>query len=207
MKSVNVLLALAAVSALGVGCTTSKTACTGCCDCVVPAGASTPVNAKTADALTAALQDERRVQVFYRGVLAKQGQVKPFVNIVNAEERHENVIASLMKRHGVAVPAGDPGNVPPVPATFAECNRVAAQLERDNIAMYDRFLTDVTDPDVRSAFENLRAASKNNHLPAFERWSADAGAPPTTRGVAMGYGFGRGAGRGWACGVPCTLTP
>ena len=112
-----------------------------------------------------------------------------------------------MTRHGVAIPTDAPQSLPAVPGSLPECNRLAAQLERENIAMYDRLLADVTEPDIRTAFENLRAASKNNHLPAFERWSASTA--PTTTGRGMGYGYGRGS--GYLClGVwrgPCAATP
>ncbi len=199
-------LMLASVTAfVGSGCATNRTPCTSCA-CVAPAGAETAVNKKTADALRETLMDERRAQAFYTSVMAKHGQVRPFSNIVHAEERHAAVIETLMTRHGVAIPTDTPTNLPAVPVTLPECNRLAAQLERDNIAMYDRLLADVTEPDIRTAFENLRDASKNNHLPAFERWSANAGAAATEQAVGYGYGNGRGQGRGAGsvCGGVCT---
>jgi hypothetical protein len=187
----------------GVGCANNQPACCTSCACVVPAGAATAVSTKTADALRAALADERQAQAFYNNVMAKHGQVRPFANIVHAEVRHAAVVESLMSRHGVAIASDTPTNPPAVPSTLSECNRLAAQLERDNIAMYDRLLADVTEPDIRAAFENLRAASKNNHLPAFERWSANAGAAGAGR--RMGYGYGRGAGNAClnVCSGPC----
>lgn len=171
-------------------CAAARPAC-GSCACVVPAGAATAVNTATADALRETLMDERLAQTFYNAVMAKHGQVRPFSNIVHAEERHAAVVESLMKRHDVPIPAGMPTNVPAVPATLPECNRLAAQIERENIAMYDRLLKDVTDPDIRTAFVNLRDASKNNHLPAFERFSANAGNSASAGAAAYGYGRGR----------------
>lgn len=172
---------------------------------VNPTGTITPT---TADALRAAWLDERRAQAFYGAVLEKHGQVRPFTNILNAEKRHEQAVATLMDRYGVSKPSQDstdvPG-VPGVPATIAECARLSAQVERDNIAMYDRLLKDVTEPDVRAVLENLRAASLNNHLPAFERVS-DRASAGLNRGNQFGPGQfqpsqfqpgqGRGAGRG-----------
>ncbi len=176
---------------LAAGCASSQPTCTSCA-CVAPAGAPTAVDARTADALREVLMDERRAQAFYSSVMARHGQVRPFANIVHAEERHAAVIEALMTRHGVAIPPGAPANPPDVPATVAECSRLAAQLERENIGMYDRLLAGVTEADIRTAFVNLRDASKNNHLPAFERWSA-ASAPPAA-GRGLGYGLGRGPG-------------
>lgn len=174
---------------LAAGCASSRPDCTSCA-CVAPPGAATAVDGKTADALREVLMDERRARAFYSGVLARHGQVRPFSNIVHAEERHAAVIEALMTRHGVAIPAGDPTDLPATPATVAECSRLAAQLERDNIGMYDRLLAGVSEADIRTAFTNLRDASKNNHLPAFERWSAAS--PPPATGPGLGYGVGRG---------------
>ncbi len=172
---------------------------------VNPTGTITPTSA---DALRAAWLDERRAQAFYGAVLERHGQIRPFANILNAEKRHEQAVATLMDRYGVSKPGKDSTDVPGVPATIAECAKLSAQVERDNIAMYDRLLKDVTEPDVRAVLENLRAASLKNHLPAFERVADRVSAGPTTpiqpgqfapgqgRGQGMGRGTGRGAGRG-----------
>jgi hypothetical protein len=156
---------------------------------VNPTGTITPASA---DALKAAWLDERRAQAFYGAVLEKHGQVRPFTNILNAEKRHEQAVATLMDRDGVSRPSNDgtdvPG-VPGVPATIAECATLSAQVERDNVAMYDRLLKDVSEPDVRAVLENLRAASLNNHLPTFERVADRASA-----GLNQGAQFGPGRG-------------
>ncbi len=192
-RTIAALMLASASTLIGTGCATNQPACASCA-CVVPAGAAGAVSARTADALRETLMDERRAQAFYTSVMVTHGQVRPFSNIVHAEERHAAVIESLMTRHGIAIPKETPTSLPAVPSTLTECNRLAAQFERENIAMYDRLLADVTEPDIRTAFENLRGASKNNHLPAFERWSASGG--PATTGRGMGYGYGRGFGAG-----------
>lgn len=172
-----------------------------------PAGAIAPASA---EALREAWLDERRAQAFYGAVMEKHGRVRPFTNILNAEKRHEQALAALMDRYGVSRPSGESVDVPAVPATIAECARLSAQVERDNVAMYDRLLRDVSEPDVRAVLGNLRAASLNNHLPAFERVSERAGAglnrgdqfgpgQPRAgqgRGAGRGPGLGRGVGRG-----------
>ncbi len=209
-RTIAALMLASMTTFVATGCATNRTPCTSCA-CVAPAGAATAVNTKTADALRETLMDERRAQAFYTSVMAKHGQVRPFSNIVHAEERHAAVVETLMTRHGVAIPTDTPTNLPTVPGTLPECNHLAAQLERDNIAMYDRLLADVTEPDIRAAFENLRDASKNNHLPAFERWSVNSGPAATGQAVGHSYGNGRGQGGGrgagsvWSgvCNGPC----
>ncbi len=203
-RAIAALMLASVTTFVGTGCATNRTPCTSCA-CVAPAGAATAVNSRTADGLRETLMDERRAQAFYTSVMAKHGQVRPFSNIVHAEERHAAVVETLMTRHGVAILTDAPTNLPAVPGTLPECNRLAAQLERDNIAMYDRLLLDVTEPDIRAAFENLRGASKNNHLPAFERWSANAGSAAAGQLVGYGHGNGRDPGRGAGniCGSTC----
>lgn len=56
---------------------------------------------------------------------------------------------------------------PVVPETRAECCRLGVAAEEDNIAMYDALLPVVKKRDIKNVFTNLRAASLNNHLPAF----------------------------------------
>lgn len=80
-------------------------------------------------------------------------------------------LTALLDRYGVIAAEPEPDDPPAVPRTFRECSQRAASLERENIAMYDRLLADVRDADVRAVFENLRAASKDHHLRAFERWA------------------------------------
>lgn len=121
-------------------------------------------------------------RAIYESVIAKHGLVRPFANIVNAERRHEAVVIALMKHHDVAVPSLELGELPAAPDTLRECNLLAARLERDNIALYDKLLADIAAPDIRAVFENLRAASHDNHRPAFERW-ATISVPPRTQGA------------------------
>jgi rubrerythrin len=140
--------------------------------CPLPPGTSIALDQASQDALRAALQDERNAQAFYTNVIARHGQVRPFINIVRAEGRHEAMVLGVMERHGVADPKLAPGPLPEVPATISECAARAAKLERDNIALYDRLLTTVKEEDVRVVFQRLRSASLENHLPAFERWAS-----------------------------------
>lgn len=215
MKSSSTIIVLSATALFALaGCAnqrttscTNSTACgEACCGiCTAPAGNATAVNAATADALREVLADEQRAHAFYIAVIAKHGTVRPFSNIVHAEERHASVVTTLMERHGVPVPSAAPTNIPAVPATLTECNRLAAQLERENIAMYDRLLANVSEPDIKAAFENLQRVSKVNHLPAFERWSATS-ARPTPANTNLGARAGRGWARQAACDATCRLT-
>jgi hypothetical protein len=139
------------------------------------------VNEHTREAMTVLLNDERRSEAQYAAVIEKFGEVRPFVNIIRAERRHQAMLLELFKKYNVAVPA----NALPeetAPATLRAACEAGVRSEKENIALYDKFLQDVKEPDIRRVFTALRDASRLNHLPAFERCAA-------------GRGQGRGQGR------------
>src|SRR5688572_21292202 len=138
---------------------------------------------KTRQALLDALADERRAQTTYEAVIAKFGDARPFSNIVNAEKRHESFLLPLFEKYGAEIPQNEFSKEKmEVPATLTEACKLGIEGEKANIAMYDRFLEFVKEKDIRETFTYLRDASKNNHLPAFER-------------CAEGRGMGNGRGR------------
>ena len=141
------------------------------------------IEEKTKKALLDALADERRADATYEAVIAKFGDARPFSNIVNAEKRHESFLFPLFEKYSVEVPKNEFSKEKmEIPATLIEACKQGIEGERLNIAMYDKFLEFVKEEDIRETFMYLRDASKNNHLPAFER-------------CAEGRGMGNGRGR------------
>jgi hypothetical protein len=73
-------------------------------------------------------------------------------------------------------------------ATFTQLEAyetgVAAEIE--NVAMYDRLISATDQADVIEVFKRLQAASRDHHLPAFQRCVERGGTP------GGGPGFGRG---------------
>jgi hypothetical protein len=118
--------------------------------------------------LTATIQDEFHAEATYARVLAEHGSVFPFVNIVRAEQRHSEAIARLFTSRGLQVPSSvwTVDNVPSFSSVQAAC-AAAVQAEIDNIALYDQYLALALPADVQTVFTSNRAASLNNHLPAF----------------------------------------
>lgn len=142
----------------------------------VSAESQSKLDEKTEKALLAALADERRAFADYEAVLAKFSDARPFFNIVNAEKRHESHLLPLFEKYGVKVPKNEfTKDKAEVPATLAEACRNGVTGEKANIALYDDFLKFVKEPDIREVFTYLRDASKNNHLPAFERCGGQGG--------------------------------
>lgn len=151
------------------------------CVAVVPLTSLTAASAADAlpqpvqDALTSALMDEYHAEAFYAAVLDRFGPVRPFANIIRAEQNHAKAIVTLMEVYGMAVPENsllDSAEVAAaVPATFGAACTVGVQAEIDNAALYDgKLLPAVSDyADITFALKNLRDASQNMHLPAFQR--------------------------------------
>jgi hypothetical protein len=134
----------------------------------VPAASSNGLDAKTAQALTDALNDEYRAHAFYEGFIAKFGAVTPFANIVRAESAHIEAVKSLMVRYGMSVPADTFAGQIKIPATLNEALQAGIDAEKANVAMYDRF-TFVKESDIQAVFSQLRNVSQTRHLTAFER--------------------------------------
>jgi hypothetical protein len=122
------------------------------------------------DALVDAIQDEYHAEAVYQGVIADFGSVWPFANIIRAEQNHAAALGRLFTARGLAVPvrAWTIDNAPRFSSLQAACG-AAADAEVANVAVYDRYLGEALPDDVRLVFTNNRAASLNNHLPAFNR--------------------------------------
>lgn len=121
-------------------------------------------------ALVAAIQDEYHAEAVYARILSDVGNVNPFANIIRAERMHAASLAALFTARGLTPPPSEwtTTNVPGFDSVQAAC-AAAAQAEIDNVAVYDRYLGEALPDDVRVVFVNNRAASLNNHLPAFNR--------------------------------------
>lgn len=134
------------------------------------AGSGTaPVAGEVATAMEEAIQDEYRAYFTYSGVVEDLEPDFPFSVIRDAEESHYTAIANLYIKRGLVVPVSDwtLANVPRFATLVAAC-AAGVQGELGNIAMYDRLLALTLPEDVKRVFENLRAASTDRHLPAFQ---------------------------------------
>lgn len=149
------------------------------------------MNTATETALGEALDDEYKARATYRAVIDAFGPVRPFINIVESEGRHIQALYALYDRFGWTPPA-DPwaGRIAAPESVEAAC-RIAVEAEIENDTMYDRLVAMVDDPGVITVFRRLQAASRENHLPAFQR-----GAEREAGGGGGGAGQGRGRGKG-----------
>jgi len=149
-------------------------------------------------------EGEYAAYAMYTAVIEKFGEVEPYVSIREAEARHIEALKRLLDRYGVAYPEENPylGKVP-APESLEDAARAWAEGEIKNVAMYDRLLAAVADyPDAVRVFENLRRASKEMHLPAFQAAAENGGtlSPEQMQELGMNHG-GQGHGPGHGQGM------
>ena len=123
------------------------------------------------DALSLAINDEYKARATYKKVIGKFGEIRPFTNIVQAEEMHINLLLDIYDQTGFEVPADEWKDRVPEFDSVAEACEAGAQAEIENAALYDSMLDSIHDKEIIDTFTTLRDASRNNHLPAFQRCS------------------------------------
>lgn len=112
----------------------------------------------------------------YAAVIDAFGAVQPYQRIRAAEERHIAALTNRLTQMGVDVPANPYLGVIAAPADLVTAANAWAQGEIANIALYDRLLPlAAQDAQLTRVFENLRRASAEQHLPAFEAAAAQGG--------------------------------
>jgi rubrerythrin len=120
--------------------------------------------------LSYAIQDEYLARSEYEAIIQTYGNVRPFSNIIRAEEQHIQWLLDLYAGHGLVPPSDLSRSRVAVPENLKAALETGVQAEIDNIAMYQSFLGDAAaaplPTDVRELFERLMAASEN-HLRAF----------------------------------------
>ena len=119
--------------------------------------------------LTYALEDEYLAQAEYQAIINTYGEVRPFINLLDAEAYHAEMLLPLFSTYDI--PAVTPISVDDITVadTLTAAIATSIETEKANIAMYEKFLaTGILPADVQTAFEYLLAAS-NRHLTALSR--------------------------------------
>ena len=125
-------------------------------------------------ALVEALQDEYKARATYNIVISKFGQIRPFVNIIDSEQRHIQALITLFRKYNFSITADEWGDKIKPPASILEACEKGVQGEIENREMYQRLLNLTQEyPDVQRVFLNLQRASQENHLPAFQRCAGE----------------------------------
>ena len=127
------------------------------------------MNEQTIAALNEALQDEFKARATYNKVIETFGPIRPFINIVEAEDRHASALLRQFERLGLKPPKDEWAGRIEAPTSIAIACEEAIAAEIENAEMYDRLLAVVGDATIRNVLLNLQDASQNRHLPAFRR--------------------------------------
>ena len=137
------------------------------------------------NALHEALDDEYQSWSTYDQVIRDFGEVRPFINIRDAEARHIEALSRLFLRYNVPMPENPwLAKVERYSSVPAACEAsVAAEVA--NGELYERLFKTELRPEIVRVLRRLQDASLERHLPAFQRCAQGGG----------GQGFGRGQGR------------
>ncbi len=116
-----------------------------------------------------AIADEYRALAEYQAIIETFGEIRPFTNIVKAEQAHISLLLPLFETYGVTVPEDNGSSYVVIPETISSAIATGKEAEIANIALYEQFLSQDNLPDdVRDVFESLVQASES-HLAAFSR--------------------------------------
>jgi len=123
------------------------------------------------DMLRWAAEDEYLAHGEYAAIMQKFGTMRPYDNIMAAEEQHLSWLKAEYKTRGLAFPADGSAAHIVVPTDMKSAAQAGVDAEIANIAMYKAFLARpelarAEYSSVKTLFENLMRASEN-HLRAF----------------------------------------
>ncbi|WP_041959117.1 ferritin-like domain-containing protein [Sulfurospirillum arsenophilum] len=132
------------------------------------------------EALQHAFDDEVKAYETYSAVIEKFGAVFPFMNIIQAEQTHQDALVAVATAHEIILVRTVPEHIS-IPKTLRECCELGVAAEIQNIQCYDELLLHVKDyAEVQDLFYRLQAASFNNHLPAFRNAVISYASPKNT---------------------------
>ena len=129
---------------------------------------SEPLDEDEIQALHMALDDEYHALAVYQSVIETFGEVDPFVEIAQSEQRHIEALINHFEKHGIPIPENPwLGEIPPFESVQAAC-QAGVEAEIANAALYDQLFSMVDDRGLIQVFTNLSCASLESHLPEFE---------------------------------------
>jgi len=128
----------------------------------------TPLSEAEINALNESILEEYGAMNLYNSVIDQFGDVSPFSLIARSEQQHANVLIRLAEKYGLTPPSNPGLSTPQVFATPADACQAGVDAEIADAGLYDKLAPNVTHPDILQVFNNLKNASLNSHLPAFD---------------------------------------
>ena len=108
--------------------------------------------------LIEAINDEYKARATYHLVISQFGEIRPFINIVEAESRHIEALLPLFEKYNVTVPEDDWESGIELPSSILEACRVGVEAEIENAEMYNRLLQSTIEyPDVQEVLIQLQS--------------------------------------------------
>ena len=111
----------------------------------------------------------------YEAVLNKYGSVEPYATIYQAELRHINALVRQLERLGEPVPANPYTGKIMAPKDLTTAAEAWALGEILNVELYDDLIPKTENANLLRVLGNLRSASLEMHLPAFELAAENGG--------------------------------
>jgi hypothetical protein len=111
----------------------------------------------------------------YQAVLEKYGQVEPYATIYQAELRHINALVRQLQNQGEPVPSNPYTGKIDAPKDLVTAAKTWAEGEILNVELYDELIAKTDNPNLLRVLGNLRRASLESHLPAFELAAENGG--------------------------------
>jgi hypothetical protein len=104
----------------------------------------------------------------YLAVLDKYGSVEPYQTIYQAELRHIDALIRQLERLGEEVPENSYLGKITAPEDLVSAAEAWAIGEVLNVELYDQLISKTQNANLLNVLGNLRIASLESHLPAFE---------------------------------------
>ncbi len=132
---------------------------------------ATKLDKGTEAILLSVLEEEQTAQNLYSKAVQKFGTNRPFSMILRSEEQHVSSVKALFDKYGVAIPEYT-ANAKTNPQTkFVDTCKQAADLEKAYVTKLEKEVLPKVKQysDINQVITNILSASKNRHIPAFER--------------------------------------
>ncbi len=161
MKNIKIILTLALVLIVGLSGLAYA-------DDFGAEGATADESWTIEEMLEYAIEDEYMAKAEYEALIEEFGNIRPFTNIIKAEQRHIEMLLPLFEKYELEIPVDDAADRAVLPETLEETFTIGVEAEIKNINMYKAFLETDLPEDIELSFERLMRASES-HLRAFER--------------------------------------
>lgn len=111
----------------------------------------------------------------YAAVLDEYGLVEPYATIYQAELRHIDALIRQLEQAGEIAPLNPYLGKIKAPGDLTTAAEAWAEGEILNVELYDDLIKKTTNANLLKVLGNLRSASLDSHLPAFELAAENGG--------------------------------